>query len=71
MTDSEEWLQVTVDEIKAPIPNALATGPFGSSIGSRFFQNEGTPVIRGSNLSESIIDRLIENDFVFLVVSYC
>jgi type I restriction enzyme, S subunit len=66
MTDSEEWLQVTVDEIKAPIPNALATGPFGSSIGSRFFQNEGTPVIRGSNLSESIIDRLIENDFVFL-----
>ncbi|ENJ1523273.1 restriction endonuclease subunit S [Vibrio parahaemolyticus] len=30
---------------------AFASGPFGSSIGSKFYQDEGIPVIRGNNLS--------------------
>ena len=33
----EGWHEVTVEELKAPTDNALSTGPFGSSIGSRFF----------------------------------
>jgi len=31
--------------------NEFASGPFGSNIGSSFYQNEGVPVIRGNNLS--------------------
>ena len=61
-----EWREVSVDEIKAPSENALATGPFGSSIGSRFFQATGIPVIRGSNLSEDIGTRLNDEGLVFL-----
>jgi type I restriction enzyme, S subunit len=44
------WRETTVEELKAPSANALATGPFGSSIGSRFFRRRGVPIIRGSNL---------------------
>lgn len=29
----------------------FASGPFGSSIGAKFYQDEGVPVIRGNNLS--------------------
>jgi type I restriction enzyme, S subunit len=63
---TSEWREVTVDQIKAPAENALTTGPFGSSISSRYFQDSGVPVIRGSNLSESVDRRLIEDDLVFL-----
>ncbi len=65
-TFSRGWTDATVDDIKASTPNALATGPFGSSIGSRFFQDHGVPVIRGSNLSGDIGIRLVEEDLVFL-----
>jgi type I restriction enzyme, S subunit len=61
-----EWQEVSVEEIKAGAENALATGPFGSSIGSRFFNDRGVPVIRGSNLSEDIGTRLNDNGLVFL-----
>jgi type I restriction enzyme S subunit len=61
-----EWREVAVEEIKAQSENALATGPFGSSIGSRFFEDSGVPVIRGSNLSEDIGTRLNDQGLVFL-----
>ena len=61
-----EWREVAVEEIKAQSENALATGPFGSSIGSRFFADSGVPVIRGSNLSEDIGTRLNDQGLVFL-----
>ena len=63
---SNEWIKVTVDDIKSACPNALATGPFGSSISSKFFQDYGVPVIRGSNLSETISLRLIDEKLVFI-----
>jgi type I restriction enzyme, S subunit len=63
---ASEWHEVAVEDIKAPSENALATGPFGSSIGSRFFVDAGVPVIRGSNLSEDIGLRLKDEDLVFL-----
>jgi len=62
----ENWRDVAVEDIKAETSNALSTGPFGSSIGSRFFQNSGVPVIRGSNLSQDIGERLVPKDLVFL-----
>ncbi len=61
-----DWIEVRVEEIAAKEPNALATGPFGSAIGSRFFQDSGVPVIRGSNLSEDVGKRLIHDDLVFV-----
>lgn len=44
----------------------MATGPFGSSIGSRFFRSSGVPVIRGGNLSSDTSVRLRDTDLVFL-----
>ncbi len=61
-----DWIEATVDDIKAPTPNALATGPFGSSISARFFEDHGVPVIRGSNLSEDVGQRLLHDDLVFV-----
>ena len=61
-----ERVPCTVEDIKAPIQNALATGPFGSAIGSRFFADSGVPVIRGGNLSQDVGTRLIDNGYVFI-----
>jgi len=62
----EGWREVTVEDLKAPTDNALSTGPFGSSIGSRFFEPHGVPVIRGSNLATDGSTRLIDDGFVFV-----
>jgi len=61
-----DWADYTVEQIAAKSPYALATGPFGSSIGSRFFQTEGIPVIRGGNLSQDVGIKLIDADWVFV-----
>ena len=61
-----EWRECTVDDLKSSAPNALATGPFGSAISSRFFADRGIPVIRGSNLSQDVGHRLIDDGLVFL-----
>ena len=61
-----DWPEVSVDEIKDSSPNALATGPFGSSISWRFFEAVGVPVIRGSNLSDAVGKRLVLDDLVFV-----
>ncbi len=63
---SEIWTDSTVEDIAADMPNALATGPFGSAISSRYFQDSGVPVIRGSNLTERVGFRLIEDNLVFV-----
>jgi type I restriction enzyme, S subunit len=57
---------VTVEEIAASSKHALATGPFGSAISARFFTAKGIPVIRGSNLSLDVSDRLNEADLAFI-----
>lgn len=61
-----EWPIVSVEEIADPNPNSLATGPFGSAIGSRFFRSRGVPVIRGSNLSTDSEVRFSDDNLVFL-----
>lgn len=63
---SDSWTAIEVEDIKAHTPNALATGPFGSAISARHFQDEGIPVIRGSNLSHVVGQRLILDNLVFL-----
>lgn len=58
----------TVQELAAKSGYSLATGPFGSSISSKFFVDSGIPVIRGSNLSESLSERLVEEGLVFITL---
>lgn len=62
----ENWKTVRVADVAAPGPNAMATGPFGSSIGSRFFRSSGVPIIRGSNLSADSPIRINDANLVFL-----
>ncbi len=58
-----------IQDLAANRKSALATGPFGSSIGSKTFQNQGVPVIRGSNLSEAVELRLNDDGLVFIDAS--
>lgn len=60
------WVEYTVEDIKGAGSSALATGPFGSAISAKFFQDHGIPVIRGSNLSQDVGHRLIENGLAFV-----
>lgn len=63
---NSEWRRVTIEEIAAPRPAALATGPFGSSISAKYFTTEGVPVIRGGNLTADVSTRLIDDNLVFV-----
>ncbi|MFP3385921.1 restriction endonuclease subunit S [Tritonibacter sp. SIMBA_163] len=55
-----------IQDLAAERKSALATGPFGSSIGRKTFQDHGVPVIRGSNLSEAVGLRLNDSGLVFI-----
>ena len=61
----EDWRWATVEKVQASSKRAIVTGPFGSSIGSRFFVDYGVPVIRGNNLSTERV-RFIDKGFVYL-----
>lgn len=62
-----EWKTMRVGDLAAPGSNAMATGPFGSAISSRYFRTTGVPVIRGGNLSTDSGVRLNDKDgLVFL-----
>lgn len=60
------WSTVRVADIAARGSNSMATGPFGSSISSKYFRTSGVPVIRGGNLSSDSSIRLIDKNLVFL-----
>ena len=60
-----KWRAVKLEHIKAHEKGALVSGPFGSSIGSRFFVEEGVPVIRGNNLSLGR-EQFIDEGFVYI-----
>lgn len=60
-----KWPLVKFEEVALPSKGAIVSGPFGSNIGSRFFVDEGVPVIRGNNLTFGQ-RRFIDEGFVYL-----
>lgn len=59
------WEKLTAADIASAEPRSIVSGPFGSSIGSRFFVESGVPVIRGNNLSFGDV-KFRDDGFVFL-----
>ena len=59
------WLLTKFEEVALPVKGSIVSGPFGSNIGSRFFVDEGVPVIRGNNLTFGQ-RRFIDDGFVYL-----
>ncbi|MGB9129423.1 MAG: restriction endonuclease subunit S [Thiobacillus sp.] len=59
------WPLAKFEEVALPEKGAIVSGPFGSNIGSRFFVDEGVPVIRGNNLTFGQ-RRFIDDGFVYL-----
>ena len=57
-----KWETVEVSKIA----KRAATGPFGSAISSKHFLSDGVPVIRGSNLSQDVSSRLIDEGLVYV-----
>jgi len=47
----DHWRWATIAEVQSSEKRSTITGPFGSSIGKKFFVEHGVPVIRGNNLS--------------------
>ena len=60
-----KWPLTKFEEVALPVKGAIVSGPFGSNIGSRFFVDEGVPVIRGNNLTFGQ-RRFIDDGFVYL-----
>ena len=59
-----KWRTAKVDQIRADSRNSLVGGPFGSDLTTRDYVEEGIPVIRGANLSDT--QCFCEDHFVFV-----
>ena len=59
------WRWVTVEDVQSQEKRSTITGPFGSSIGSKFFVDKGIPVIRGNNLKLGS-EKFVDDGFVFI-----
>jgi len=60
---ASDWRDVVLEELAAPVRNALVGGPFGSDLVSADYSSTGVPVIRGENLSAG---RWVAGEFVFV-----
>jgi type I restriction enzyme S subunit len=58
------WQFVNIDSIKSGKPYSLVGGPFGSNLTTRDYVDEGVPVIRGTNLPDSLT--FFDEGFVFV-----
>lgn len=59
------WVVRSVDSIRSSEQHSCVAGPFGSNISSKYFVEEGVPVIRGSNLTDDLT-RFVPSGFVFV-----
>lgn len=59
----DDWRAITLQDLSAPLKNALVGGPFGSDLVSNDYVAKGVPVIRGQNLS---LGRWVAGDFAYV-----
>lgn len=59
------WRVHTVNDIRSDEPHSCVAGPFGSKISSKYFVDEGVPVIRGANLRDDLT-RFVPENFVYI-----
>lgn len=59
------WRLFTADAVRSPESHSCVAGPFGSKISSKYFVDDGVPVIRGSNLRDDLT-RFVPEGFVFV-----
>ena len=50
-TLSTKWRMVTLDDVAAPVHNAIVDGPFGSNLKLDDYVPEGVPVLQGKNIT--------------------
>lgn len=62
------WPIVQLQDLAIQDKGSIVSGPFGSNIGSRFFVEQGVPVIRGNNLTKGYT-KFIDDGFVYLTDS--
>jgi type I restriction enzyme S subunit len=60
-----KWALSKFEDVALQEKGAIVSGPFGSNISSKFFVDEGVPVIRGNNLTFGQ-RRFIDDGFVYL-----
>ncbi len=65
-SESKNWTECCVEDIAAPTKHSMSTGPFGSAISSKFFREEGVPVIRGRNLSATVSEKIVDERWVYV-----
>src|SRR5260221_7575962 len=58
-----DWRETTLGELCAEVPGAIAIGPFGSRMKADCYVENGVPVIRGTNISDS---RVWKGDWVYV-----
>lgn len=61
-----DWKAMTVDEIKSTDRKSIISGPFGSNISSKYFVEDGVPVVRGNNLSLGLGEKFKDDGFVYI-----
>ena len=60
-----EFDTCTLKDIASKEKGSIISGPFGSNISSKFFQESGVPVIRGNNLSNGF-KKFVDDGFAFV-----
>ena len=61
----DDWKVLNLEDICLKEKGSIISGPFGSNISSKFFVEDGVPVIRGNNLSETM-DKFYDDGFVYI-----
>jgi type I restriction enzyme, S subunit len=64
-THPKNWCVYSANDIRSVEAHSCVAGPFGSKISSKYFVDDGVPVIRGGNLRDDLT-RFVPNNFVFL-----
>ncbi|NQX62159.1 restriction endonuclease subunit S [Paenibacillus qinlingensis] len=59
------WSVFTLSDVCLKEKGSIISGPFGSNISSKYFVDNGIPVIRGNNITQDLT-RFVDDGFVFV-----